>query len=183
GSSGGGFMAVQRTRRPPHACRKDTGEPPAKLAPVDRDRPVATVTGASSGIGEATARALAAFGFHVVIGARRIDRLERLASEIGARAHRLDVTDPGSVEEFAAQVGECRVLVNNAGGAIGRERVAEAEDGRWRWMFDANVLGTMRMSRAMLPALERSGQGHIVNVGSVAGFEIYEGGAGYTAAK
>src|SRR5207253_10593115 len=98
---------------------------------------------------------------------------------IRARAHRLDVTDPASVQEFAGHVGPCRVLVNNAGGAVGREPVSGADDEHWRWMFESNVLGTMRMTRALLPALERSGQGHIVNVGSVAGFEVYEGGAGY----
>lgn len=156
----------------------------SKLAPgMAGERPVGVVTGASSGIGEATARALSARGFDVMVGARRVDRLERLAEEIGGRWHRLDVTDPASVRGFVAQVGECTVLVNNAGGAIGREPVADADDEHWRWMFETNVLGTMRMSRALLPALERSGRGHIVNVGSVAGFEVYEGGAGYTGAK
>src|SRR5581483_2148692 len=92
---------------------------------------IAVVTGASSGIGATTARALAQDGFEVVVGARRLDRLERLADEVGGRALSLDVADPGSVESFVAEVGECRVLVNNAGGALGLEPVSEADDGRW----------------------------------------------------
>jgi NADP-dependent 3-hydroxy acid dehydrogenase YdfG len=143
----------------------------------------AVVTGASSGIGAATARRLAKEGFDVVLGARRIDRLEVVAAEIGARAFRLDVTDPGSAEAFAGAVGDCAVLVNNAGGALGLESIADADDERWRWMYDANVLGTMRVTRAFLPAIIASGDGHIVNVGSIAGLEVYDGGAGYTAAK
>jgi NADP-dependent 3-hydroxy acid dehydrogenase YdfG len=141
------------------------------------------VTGASSGIGAATARALARSGYSVVIGARRIDRLEQLAEEIGGTALPLDVTDPRSVQGFADEVPECGVLVNNAGGAKGRESVAEADEEHWRWMMDVNFLGTVRMTKAFLPALERSGDGHLVNVGSVAGFETYPAGAGYTAAK
>jgi NADP-dependent 3-hydroxy acid dehydrogenase YdfG len=143
----------------------------------------AVVTGASSGIGAATARRLAKEGFDVVLGARRIDRLEVVAAEIGARAFRLDVTDPESAEAFAGAVGDCAVLVNNAGGALGLEPIAQADDERWRWMYDANVLGTMRVTRAFLPAIIASGDGHIVNVGSIAGLEVYDGGAGYTAAK
>lgn len=144
---------------------------------------VAVVTGASAGIGAATARALAQSGFSVVIGARRLDRLESLAQEIGARALPLDVTDDDSVAAFAEQVPEVRVLVNNAGGAIGREPVAEADLDAWRWMWEVNFLGTVRVTKAFLPALERSGDGHIVVVGSIAGFEAYRNGAGYVAAK
>ncbi len=144
---------------------------------------IAVVTGASSGIGAATARALAQDGFEVVVGARRLDRLERLADEVGGRALSLDVADPGSVERFVAEIGECRVLVNNAGGALGLEPVSEADEGRWRWMYEANVLGSARMTRALLPMLRQSGSGHIVMVTSIAGFEVYRGGAGYTAAK
>ncbi|MDQ1424371.1 MAG: hypothetical protein QOD72_1869 [Acidimicrobiaceae bacterium] len=144
---------------------------------------VAVVTGASSGIGAATARRLARAGFEVVVGARRQDRLAEVAAEIGARALPLDVTDTASVEAFAAEVPECAVLVNNAGGALGLAPIAEADDEQWRWMYDANVLGVMRMTRALLPKVEASGNGHIVVVGSVAALEVYDGGAGYTAAK
>jgi NADP-dependent 3-hydroxy acid dehydrogenase YdfG len=144
---------------------------------------VAVVTGASSGIGAATARRLGAEGFDVVIGARRADRLQAVADEIGARAMPLDVTDAESVRRFCAAVPDCRVLVNNAGGALGRDSVADADDVEWARMYDANVLGTMRMTKALLPALEASGDGHVVMVGSIAGYEPYAGGAGYNAAK
>jgi NADP-dependent 3-hydroxy acid dehydrogenase YdfG len=121
--------------------------------------------------------------FAVVVGARRLDRLQSLAAEIGGRALHLDVTDPESVAAFGDQVPDARVLVNNAGGAIGREPVAEADLDAWRWMFEANVLGTVRVTKAFLPALERSGDGHVVVVGSIAGFEPYPNGGGYVAAK
>jgi NADP-dependent 3-hydroxy acid dehydrogenase YdfG len=147
-------------------------------------RRVAAVTGASSGIGAAAARALAAAGWHVVAGARRRERLERLAAEIGGTALPLDVTDDASVEAFAAAVPRpLHLLVNNAGGALGLDPVEEASDERWRTMYETNVLGTLRLTRALLPALVGSGDGHVVNVGSTAGFETYRGGAGYTAAK
>jgi NADP-dependent 3-hydroxy acid dehydrogenase YdfG len=144
----------------------------------------AVVTGASSGIGAATARALAGDGYELIVGARRLERLEELAAEIGAaRCFALDVTDPASVEAFAGRVERCDVLVNNAGGALGLEPVAGADEERWRWMYEANVLGTMRMTRALLPALVGSGDGLIVAVTSIAAFEAYRGGAGYMAAK
>jgi NADP-dependent 3-hydroxy acid dehydrogenase YdfG len=146
-------------------------------------RGTAVVTGASSGIGAATARALAADGWDVVVGARRVDRLEALAAEIGARHHRLDVTDPASVDAFVAQVPSCRLLVNNAGGALGLTPVAEADEEQWRTMYETNVLGVVRMIRGLLPALEASGDGQIVTIGSIAGHEPYPGGAGYNAAK
>ncbi len=148
-------------------------------------RAVAVVTGASSGIGAATARELARSGFDVVVGARRFDRLAELASSIGpaARASRLDVTDDQSVVSFCEAVPECRVLVNCAGGALGSDRVADADLARWTEMYESNVLGTLRMVRALLPKLVASGDGHVVTVGSVAGFETYVGGAGYNAAK
>ena len=143
----------------------------------------AIVTGASSGIGAATARALAGDGYRVVLGARRLERLEALAAEIGGEAAVLDVTDPGSVEAFVSRVQGCDVLVNNAGGALGLGHVAEADEEQWRWMYEANVLGTMRMTRALLPALIASGDGLVVSVTSIAAFEAYRGGAGYMAAK
>lgn len=144
---------------------------------------VAVITGASSGIGAATARLLAEHGYAVVLGARRLEKLEALAGEIGAEASELDVTDPDSVARFVAQVERCDVLVNNAGGALGLEPVGEADEEQWRWMYEANVLGTMRMTRALLPSLVASGDGHMVAVTSIAAFETYRGGAGYTAAK
>jgi NADP-dependent 3-hydroxy acid dehydrogenase YdfG len=141
------------------------------------------VTGGSSGIGAATARALAADGWDVVVGARRLDRLEALAGEIGGRAHPLDVTDPASVDAFVATVPACRLLVNNAGGALGLTPVAEADDEQWRTMYETNVLGVARVTRGLLPALEASGDGQVVTIGSIAGHEPYPGGGGYNAAK
>ena len=144
---------------------------------------IAVVTGASSGIGEATARHLAAAGFHVFVGARRIDRLEKLAAEIGGTAIALDVTNIDSVHAFSDQVpAKLDVLVNNAGGALGLEPVVEARDHQWLQMYETNVLGLMRMTRALLPRLV-AGRGHIVNITSIAGREAYPNGAGYTAAK
>jgi NADP-dependent 3-hydroxy acid dehydrogenase YdfG len=147
------------------------------------NRGTAVVTGASSGFGAATARRLAEEGFDLVVGARRLDKLREVAEPIGARAIQLDVCDAASVEAFCDQVPECRVLVNNAGGALGWEQVADADEEKWRWMYDANVLGVMRMTKALLPKLIASGDGHVVVVGSVAGVEAYPFGAGYNAAK
>jgi NADP-dependent 3-hydroxy acid dehydrogenase YdfG len=144
---------------------------------------VAVVTGASSGIGAATARRLAAEGYDVVIGARRLDRLEAVAAEIGGRALPLDVTDRESVSDFCAAVGACRVLVNNAGGALGRDPVENADEDEWRTMFEVNVMGSLRMTKMLLPVIEASGNGHVVMVGSIAGYEPYIGGGGYNAAK
>ncbi len=150
---------------------------------MGQERRTAVVTGASSGIGAAAARALAAAGYDVVLGARRLDRLEAVARAVGGRALPLDVTDPVSVAAFcAAAPNPLHVLVNNAGGAHGLEPVSQARDEDWAWMFEANVLGLMRVTRALLPRLE-AGRGHIVNVTSIAGREVYPGGAGYTAAK
>jgi len=150
---------------------------------MSADRRTAVVTGASSGIGEATARALAAAGFEVVAAARRLERCEKLAEEIGGRALHLDVADPKSVGLLAAAVPEASVLINNAGGAYGLESIAEADEENWRTMYESNVLGGMRVTKALLPALERSGDGFVVVIGSVAGVEVYPGGGGYTAAK
>jgi NADP-dependent 3-hydroxy acid dehydrogenase YdfG len=144
---------------------------------------VAVVTGASSGIGAATATRLAAEGFDVVLGARRIDRLSELADRIGGRAVQLDVTDPDSVAAFAAGLDRVDVLVNNAGGAFDAAPVAEADLDSWQRTYDVNVLGTVRVTTALLPALRASGAGDLVFVGSTAGLVSYEGGASYTAAK
>jgi len=149
------------------------------------DRRTAVVSGASSGIGAATAVRLAREGFSVVLGARRLDRVAQVASVCGpsARALPLDVTDPASVEAFCAEVGECQLLVNNAGGALGLDPIASASDEDWQRMYDTNVMGTMRMTRALLPALIASGDGHVVVIGSIASHEPYPGGGGYNAAK
>jgi NADP-dependent 3-hydroxy acid dehydrogenase YdfG len=147
-------------------------------------RRTAVVTGASSGIGAATARALAQQGYAVWCAARRKDRIEALAEEIGGTAVVCDVTSPESVADLAAAVGDTvHVLVNNAGGALGSEPVADADPEQWRQMFDVNVLGLLHVTKALLPALRASGDAVIVNVGSTAGRIAYEGGAGYTAAK
>jgi len=146
-------------------------------------RGTAVVTGASSGIGAACAARLATGGWDVVVGARRIGQLEAVAVEIGGRALPLDVTDPSSVEAFAAQVTGCTLVVNNAGGAIGLEPVAEAELADWQSMYDSNVLGVVRVTQALLPQLVASARGHVVTIGSIAGLEAYPGGGGYNAAK
>lgn len=146
-------------------------------------RQVAVVTGASSGIGEATARTLAAQGFHVVAVARRADRIEALAADLGGTAIVADVTDAAAVGALAAAVDRVDVLVNNAGGARGLEPVADADLEHWRWMWETNVLGTLQVTRALLPKLVASGDGLVVTVTSTAAFEVYDGGAGYTAAK
>lgn len=146
---------------------------------------VAVVTGASSGIGAASALALAAAGYSVVLGARRRERLAEVAGRIGERARvaLLDVTDPDSVTAFCDGVSTCNVLVNAAGGALGLERIEEADDAHFLEMYKSNVLGVVAMTRALLPALRRSGDGQVITIGSVAGFEAYVGGAGYNAAK
>lgn len=146
-------------------------------------RPTAVVTGASSGIGEATARVLAAGGFHVVVAARRLDRLRALAAEIDGTALELDVTSDESVAAFTAAVGDVAVLVNNAGGARGLTTVAEADLDDWRWMWETNVLGTLRMTKALIPKLIASGDGLVVTITSIAAIEAYDNGSGYTSAK
>ncbi|HEV7934509.1 MAG TPA: SDR family NAD(P)-dependent oxidoreductase [Actinomadura sp.] len=156
-------------------------------------RKTAVITGASSGIGAATARRLAAEGFNVVLAARRRERLDELAKEIedadpagrpnAVAAMTLDVTSQESVDALAAALSECHVLVNNAGGALGLDPVAAADPADWQSMYDTNVLGLLRVTKALLPMLIAGGEGHVVNITSLAGHVPYEGGAGYVAAK
>lgn len=143
---------------------------------------VAVVTGGSSGIGEAAARALAADGWQVIVAARRKDRLERIAADIGGTALEVDITDDASVAAFAQHIDRADLLVNNAGGAKGLEPVEETSLEDWRWMYETNVLGTVRVTQALLPLLRES-RGLIINIGSIAGITPYEGGSGYNAAK
>ncbi len=148
-------------------------------------KPTAVVTGASSGIGAATARRLVQEGYDVVAGARRADRLAALHDELGdaLRPLPLDVTSAASVAAFAGEIPEATVLVNNAGGALGMDPVADASPEDWRAMFEVNVVGVLRVTQALLPVLVASGRGHVVVMGSTAGRIVYEGGGGYTAAK
>lgn len=150
---------------------------------ADTTRPVAVVTGASGGIGAATARRLAKQGFEVVCAARRADRIDALAAEIDGRAVRCDVTSATDVAALAAEVGgRCDLLVNNAGGAFGADPVAEADLEQWRTMYEVNVIGVVAVTKALLPSLVAS-EGQIVVIGSTAGQAAYEGGGGYVAAK
>ena len=152
------------------------------------------VTGASSGIGAATAKRLAEAGYHVVLAARRAERLAALAADIEAdieaaggsgsvQVSVLDVTDRAQVDALAAGLSSCSVLVANAGGALGSESIAEADPDEWLTMYQANVLGTLHLVQALLPKLIASGDGTIVLMSSTAGFAAYEGGGGYVAAK
>ena len=146
----------------------------------------AVVTGASSGIGAATVRRLRALGWDVVAVARRADRLAALAAETGAVALVADVTDDGDVARLAAIVtaqGPVHAVVNVAGGAVGATSVETASIDDWRTMFEVNVLGTLRVTRALLPALRASGRGDIVVLTSTAAHDTYPGGGGYVAAK
>jgi NADP-dependent 3-hydroxy acid dehydrogenase YdfG len=148
----------------------------------------AVVTGASSGIGAATAERLAAAGYHVVLAARRADRLREVADRIttahgSAQVSVLDVTDRPQVDGFASALSRCDVLVCNAGGAIGAEYVADASPDDWLTMYQSNVLGTLHLVQALLPKLIDSGDGTVVLMSSTAGLAAYEGGGGYVAAK
>lgn len=148
------------------------------------DVPLAVVTGAGSGIGAATARALAAEGFHVVCAARRAQRIQAVADEIGGTAVVCDVTSSDDVARLAEVVGpRLHALINNAGGALGVDPVVASDPDQWRAMYETNVIGTMQVTKALAPALIASGGGVIVNIGSIAGHLVYEGGGGYTAAK
>jgi NADP-dependent 3-hydroxy acid dehydrogenase YdfG len=151
-----------------------------------KSRPVAVVTGASSGIGAATVVALGRRGYQIVAGARRLTRVKRVVGDLGL-ALPLDVTDQESIDAFVAEVskafGRIDVLVNNAGLALGLTPIDKAKDEDWIGMWEVNVLGLMRMTRASMPLLRKAKHAHIVNLGSIAGFETYAGGAGYTATK
>ncbi|MYR07013.1 SDR family NAD(P)-dependent oxidoreductase [Gordonia sp. SID5947] len=155
----------------------------AQAGSSESGQKVAVVTGASSGIGAATARELAGQGYHVVLGARRTELVDELAAEIGGTGRQLDVTDENSVDAFVAGLDKVHVLVNNAGGAKGLDPVATADLDDWRWMWETNVLGTLRMTKALIPALIASGDGLIVTITSIAAIEPYDNGAGYTSAK
>ena len=149
---------------------------------IPTDKKIAIVTGASSGIGKATAGALAQEGWHVIAAARRTDKIQAVADEIGGTAIELDVTDQASVDKLAAQVERVDLLVNNAGGAMGMDSIRDSDLDDWQWMYDVNVLGTLRMVKALLDKLIAS-EGHVINIGSMASFTAYAGGAGYNAAK
>jgi len=144
---------------------------------------IAVITGASSGFGAATARALHERGFTLVLGARRLERLQEVAVPLGAQAHHLDVTDPASVEAFCDRIPTAHLLVNNACAALGLDRIEDAVERRWEDMFALNVMGVLRMTRGLLAKLVASGDGHVINIGSTAGRETYPGGGGYTASK
>ncbi|GAA4398821.1 SDR family NAD(P)-dependent oxidoreductase [Tsukamurella soli] len=151
---------------------------------------IAVITGASSGIGEATARHLVRAGYDVVLGARRTDRLEALKAALEAEyperivaALPLDVTDVASVDAFVAAIDRADILVNNAGGAIGSESIAESDEADWQRMYDTNVLGVLRVTQRLLPRLRESPSATVVTIGSVAATVPYVGGAGYNAAK
>ncbi|MGB5113230.1 MAG: SDR family oxidoreductase [Mycobacterium sp.] len=152
------------------------------MTPTDHRR-VAVVTGASAGIGEATAKTLAAEGFHVICVARRAGPIEALAAEIDGTAIVADVTDTAAVAALAERLDRVDVLVNNAGGARGLESIADADVENWRWMWESNVLGTLHVTKALLPKLIDSGDGLIITVTSIAAVEIYDNGGGYTSAK
>ncbi|WP_460708289.1 SDR family oxidoreductase [Myceligenerans halotolerans] len=150
----------------------------------------ALVTGASSGIGAATVRRLTADGWKVVAAARRKERLEALAAETGAEPYAVDVTDDDAVAALAdhlAATGGLDAVINNAGGALGLDKVENGDVDGWRWMYEVNVLGTLRVTKAMLPLLREAGAARgvadVVNLTSTAALGAYEGGAGYTAAK
>jgi len=165
------------------------GRRAARGGPDDDARPEAlraVVTGASSGIGRATVVLLRSIGWDVYAVARRADRLAELAEETGAVPVVADLTDAAAVAAAAERIiadGPVHALVNNAGGALGTDSVADADIERWQRMYDTNVLGTLRITQALLPALRASGRGDVVVLTSTAGHDTYPGGAGYVAAK
>jgi NADP-dependent 3-hydroxy acid dehydrogenase YdfG len=161
-----------------------TSEQPSPTQP----RPTALITGGGTGIGAAIARRLSADGFDVVIAGRRREKLDAVVDEIEAgggtaRALVMDVTDEESVRTGVASLERCDVLVNNAGGALGVTRVEDGDPREWEQMYATNVVGTLRVVQAALPLLRRSARATIVDISSIAGERVYEGGAGYVAAK
>lgn len=155
---------------------------------ADRTRPLALVTGGGTGIGAAIARRLSRDGFDVVVAGRRKDRLDEVVAGIEqsggtARALVMDVTDPESVTTGTGSLGRCDVVVNNAGGALGVTRVEDGDPEEWERMYATNVLGTLRVTQAVLPLLRRSARATVVDISSIAGERVYEGGGGYVAAK
>lgn len=156
---------------------------------LDLSGRTAVVTGASSGIGAETARALAGAGARLALGARRVERLEELVKELPGDGHEvapLDVTDARSCEEFVSRMSSrfsrLDILINNAGLALGRTSVEDSNDEDDRQMFETNVLGLIRMTRLVIPHME-DGRGHIVNLGSWAGREAYPQGGMYVGSK
>ncbi len=150
------------------------------------NRECAIVTGASSGIGAATARALADSGYDVIACARRMDRLEALAAENDAiTAHHLDITDQKSVDQLVRDLSDrnVSVLINCAGGAFDGASVLDSDPAVWSKTYDLNVVGTVRMVKAFTPAMQKNGHGHIVIISSTAGHTAYENGGSYVAAK
>jgi len=147
---------------------------------------VAVVTGASSGIGAATSLLLANNGYRVLAAARRIDRLQELASRHeNIEAHVLDVTDQSSVNSFVQAIAgiEIDVLVNNAGGAFDSSSVLDSDPEIWKKSFDVNVVGALRITKAIAPSMIKANKGHIVVLTSTAGHVAYENGGSYVAAK
>jgi len=171
--------------------RRDCRTPPRLPAPAWQNHgmhPVAVVTGASSGIGAATAARLAAAGYQVIAAARRAERVEALAAQIraaggAAEASQLDVTDRAAVDALADSLDRCDVLISNAGGAAGADQIADGRTEDWRAMYEVNVLGTLNVTQALLPKLISSADGTVVVMSSTAAFVAYEGGGGYVAAK
>ncbi|MER7071961.1 SDR family oxidoreductase [Terrabacter sp. NPDC000476] len=155
---------------------------------TQQTQPLALVTGGGTGIGAAVARRLAADGFEVVVAGRRREKLDEVVASVidaggSARAVVMDVTDPASVLGAVATLGRCDVVVNNAGGALGVSRVEDGDPEEWERMYATNVVGTMRVTQAVLPLLRDSARATIVDISSIAGERVYEGGAGYVAAK
>ncbi len=152
----------------------------------DFQEKAALVTGASSGIGEATVRALAAQGWTVFAVARRAERLAALEARTGAVGIPADISEDDDVSRLLARVTEAGgidTLINIAGGARGADSIGAASTEDWEWMYRVNVLGTMKLTRAFLPMLRANGEGTVLNLTSTAGLAAYEGGGGYNAAK